>query len=150
VRGRAGRQAPAAERARRHRDHARQRGRDRRLRGDRRRRLRPGDDEPAMSGVRERDAATYQRISVPHEEWAEAVLERLPLRGEETVLDAGCGTGRGTRVLVERLPAGRVVAVDGSAQMVEKVREVLRPQDRAMVADLAAFELTEPVDEIVS
>lgn len=103
-----------------------------------------------MSGVREWDAATYQRISVPHEEWAEAVLARLPLRGDELVLDAGCGTGRVTRMLVERLPAGRVVAVDGSAQMVEKVREVLRPQDEAFVADLAALELAEPVDAIVS
>ncbi|HZO06310.1 MAG TPA: methyltransferase domain-containing protein, partial [Solirubrobacterales bacterium] len=96
------------------------------------------------------DAATYQRISVPHEEWAEAVLERLPLRGEETVLDAGCGTGRVTRMLVERLPDGRVIAVDGSAAMVEKVREVLRPQDEAFVADLSALELEQPVDAIVS
>ena len=103
-----------------------------------------------MSGVREWDAATYRRISVPHEEWAEAVLERLPLRGEETVLDAGCGTGRVTRMLVERLPDGRVIAVDGSAAMVEKVREVLRPQDEAFVADLSALELEQPVDAIVS
>jgi trans-aconitate 2-methyltransferase len=100
--------------------------------------------------VREWDAATYQRISVPHEEWAKALLERLPLSGEETVLDAGCGTGRVTRMLVERLPAGRIVAVDGSAAMVEKVREVIRPQDEALVADLTALELPEPVDAIVS
>jgi trans-aconitate 2-methyltransferase len=104
-----------------------------------------------MAGsVREWDAATYQRISVPHEEWAEAVLARLPLKGEETVLDAGCGTGRVTRMLVERLPGGRVVAVDGSAAMVEKVREVIRPADEAFVADLTALELAEPVDAIVS
>jgi trans-aconitate 2-methyltransferase len=103
-----------------------------------------------VSGVREWDAATYQRISVPHEEWAETVLARLPLRGGETVLDAGCGTGRVTRMLVERLPEGRVIAVDGSAAMVEKVREVLRPNDLALVADLGALELEEPVDEIVS
>ena len=100
--------------------------------------------------VREWDAASYQRVSVPHEEWAKALLERLPLSGGETVLDAGCGTGRVTRMLVERLPAGRVVAVDGSAAMVEKVREVIRPRDEALVADLTALELAEPVDAIVS
>jgi trans-aconitate 2-methyltransferase len=103
-----------------------------------------------VSGVREWDAATYQRISVPHEEWAGAVVERLPLRGEETVLDAGCGTGRLTRMLVERLPAGKVIAVDGSAAMVQKAREVLRPQDEAFVADLAALALDQPVDAIAS
>jgi trans-aconitate 2-methyltransferase len=102
------------------------------------------------SGPREWDAVNYQRVSVPHEEWAEALMERLPLRGDEAVLDAGCGTGRVTRMLAERLPEGRVVAVDGSVAMVEKVREVLRPQDEAFVADLVELELPKPVDAIVS
>jgi trans-aconitate 2-methyltransferase len=100
--------------------------------------------------VREWDAASYQRVSAPHEEWARALMQRLPLRGEETVLDAGCGTGRVTRMLVERLPEGRVVAVDGSEAMVAKVREVLRPGDEAFVADLTQLELGEPVDAAVS
>jgi trans-aconitate 2-methyltransferase len=102
------------------------------------------------ASTREWDAATYQRISVPHEEWAEAVLARLPLNGDEVVLDAGCGTGRVTRMLVERLPDGRVIAVDGSVAMVEKVREVIRPGDEAFVADLVGLELPEPVDAVVS
>jgi len=100
--------------------------------------------------VREWDAASYQRVSVPHEEWARALIERLPLEGDETVLDAGCGTGRVTRMLVEHLPTGRVVAVDGSAAMVEKVRGVLRPVDEALVADLTELELAEPADAAVS
>jgi trans-aconitate 2-methyltransferase len=104
-----------------------------------------------MAGaIREWDAASYQRVSVPHEEWAKAVLERLPLRGEETVLDAGCGTGRVTRMLVERLPEGRVIAVDGSPAMVAKVAEVLRPGDEALVRDLTDLELPEPVDAVAS
>ena len=44
-------------------------------------------------------------------------LERLELRGDERVLDAGCGSGRLTEQLLERLPRGRVVALDGSAAM---------------------------------
>lgn len=104
-----------------------------------------------MAGsVREWDAATYQRISVPHEEWAEAVLARLPLKGDETVLDAGCGTGRVTRMLVERLPDGRVIGVDGSTAMITKVREILRPQDTAFAADLTALELGDQVDAVIS
>jgi trans-aconitate 2-methyltransferase len=100
--------------------------------------------------AKEWDAASYHRVSVPHEEWAKALMERLPLKGDETVLDAGCGTGRVTRMLVERLPEGRVIAVDGSAAMVGKVREVLRPRDVAFVADLTQLELVEPVDAAVS
>jgi len=102
------------------------------------------------AGPKEWDATTYQRISAPHEEWAKALLDRLPLHGDETVLDAGCGTGRVTRMLVERLPEGRVVAVDGSSQMIEKVVDVLRPVDAAFVADLTELELAEPVDAVVS
>ena len=53
----------------------------------------------------------------------EAAFGRWPLRGDEAALDAGCGTGRVTELLLERLPRGRVVAVDGSGRMVEAARE---------------------------
>jgi trans-aconitate 2-methyltransferase len=102
------------------------------------------------SATRDWDASSYHRVAVPHEEWARSILDRLPLRGGETVLDAGCGSGRVTAMLVEWLPKGRVIAVDGSASMVEKVRESLRPQDEAFVSDLTALELTEPVDSVFS
>jgi trans-aconitate 2-methyltransferase len=104
----------------------------------------------AESSTRDWDAATYQRVGVPQEEMARAVLDRLGLEGDETVLDAGCGSGRTTALLVERVPDGRVIAVDGSASMVEKVKEVLRPQDTAIVGDLAKLELDEEVDAIFS
>ena len=63
---------------------------------------------------RDWDAATYDRVSDVQVEWAREVLDRLPLRGDETVLDAGCGSGRVTAMLLERLPNGHVVAVDGA------------------------------------
>jgi trans-aconitate 2-methyltransferase len=96
------------------------------------------------------DAATYDRVSAPQVTWSEAILDRLELRGDEVVLDAGCGSGRVTSMLIERLPEGRVIAVDGSASMVEQVGSVLRPQDEAMVADLVGLELEEPVDVVFS
>jgi trans-aconitate 2-methyltransferase len=102
------------------------------------------------SATRDWDAGSYHRVSVPHEEWARSVLDRLPLTGDETVLDAGCGSGRVTELLIERLPRGRVIAVDGSASMVEKVGDVLRPRDEALVADLTSLELDEPVDAVFS
>jgi trans-aconitate 2-methyltransferase len=100
---------------------------------------------------RDWDAATYDRVSAPQVEWAERVLERLPLRGDETVLDAGCGSGRVTRMLLGRLPRGRVVAVDSAESMVEHARAALDP-GRATVfrADLTELVLDEPVDAAFS
>jgi trans-aconitate 2-methyltransferase len=72
--------------------------------------------------VREWDAATYDRVADPQARWGRGVLDRLILAGDETVLDAGCGTGRVTQLLCARLPAGRVVALDASSAMLEQAR----------------------------
>ncbi len=101
-------------------------------------------------GAREWDADTYDRVSDPQFEWGLEVLERLELSGDETVLDAGCGTGRVTAKLIERLPRGRVLAVDGSEDMVEKARQALGDSAEVSYMDLAELELTEPVDLIFS
>jgi trans-aconitate 2-methyltransferase len=71
------------------------------------------------------NAATYDRIADPQARWGSAVLDRLPLRGDERVLDAGCGTGRVTAALAERLPRGSVVALDASPAMIEEARRRL-------------------------
>jgi trans-aconitate 2-methyltransferase len=77
-----------------------------------------------------------------------ALIGDLELRGDETVLDAGCGDGGVTRDLLERLPAGRVHAVDGSRAMVARARAALGDDPRVTVglSDLLELELREPVD----
>jgi trans-aconitate 2-methyltransferase len=101
--------------------------------------------------TRDWDAATYDRVSAPQVEWAERVLERLPLRGDETVLDAGCGSGRVTRMLLDRLPRGRVVAVDSAPSMVEHARAALDPaRATVLLSDLTELELDQPVDAAFS
>ncbi|MGA0122077.1 MAG: class I SAM-dependent methyltransferase [Gaiellales bacterium] len=89
------------------------------------------------------DGRTYDRVGTPQAEWGRAVLERLDLVGDETVLDAGCGSGRVTEMLLERLPHGRVIAVDGSASMLEAARARLAGDDRVefVEADLLALDL---------
>ena len=39
--------------------------------------------------TRDWDARTYDRVADPQTRWGTAVLERLPLDGDERVLDAG-------------------------------------------------------------
>lgn len=102
---------------------------------------------------RDWDGATYDRISTPMVELARPVLDRLELAGDETVLDAGCGTGRVTELLLERLPRGRVIAVDGSPAMLEQARERLGGDDRVRLrqADLQRLDLHgQRVDAILS
>lgn len=103
------------------------------------------------------DASSYHRVSNPHVVWGGKVLDRLSLRGDETVLDAGCGTGRLTADLLERLPDGRVIALDASANMLAVAERELGPRfgDRVRYvhADLQALDpatLGEPVDAVFS
>src|SRR4029453_17331508 len=84
------------------------------------------DSVPAVP--RDWDAETYDSIADPQFRWGAAVVDRLDLDGDETVLDAGCGSGRVTALLAERLPDGSVVALDGSTSMLET--GALRPGGR--------------------
>jgi trans-aconitate 2-methyltransferase len=100
---------------------------------------------------RDWNAKSYDEISIPQQAWGAKVLDRLELRGDESVLDAGCGTGRVTEMLLARLPRGRVVAVDGSPSMAAAARERLDPSRvRVICADLLALEVDEPLDAAIS
>jgi trans-aconitate 2-methyltransferase len=99
------------------------------------------------------DAATYDRVADPQARWGKEVLDRLPLRGDEHVLDAGCGSGRVTERLAERLPNGHVVALDASpAMLAEAARRLARFGDRVefVAANLAEPLPIDPVDAILS
>jgi trans-aconitate 2-methyltransferase len=100
------------------------------------------------------DAETYDRVADPQFRWGAAVVERLELAGDETVLDAGCGSGRVTELLARRLPGGRVVALDGSTAMIATARRRLAPFAQRITfvhADLLdPLPLAEPVDAVLS
>ncbi|HEY7831206.1 MAG TPA: class I SAM-dependent methyltransferase [Solirubrobacteraceae bacterium] len=100
--------------------------------------------------IREWNGASYDRISGPMEVLGRQVLARLELRGDETVLDAGCGSGRVTQALIERLPRGKVIAVDASPSMAQAAHERLGDQADVRVLDLLDLELETPVDAILS
>jgi trans-aconitate 2-methyltransferase len=80
----------------------------------------------------------YTRLSNPMQTWGEAIVAQLPLRGDETALDLGCGDGRLTEFLLRRLPQGHVIAVDRSANMLEAARERLAPEFDGRVSYLQA------------
>ncbi len=103
---------------------------------------------------REWDARTYDSLPLPHLFWGKKTLGRLTLTGAETVLDAGCGTGRDTSALLDLLPDGRVIALDGSAAMLGQLRA--RLADRLDRVEVIQADLLKPlpvhtsVDAVVS
>jgi trans-aconitate methyltransferase len=99
------------------------------------------------------NAEEYNQISEPQFRWGLEVLAELELAGDETVLDAGCGSGRLSAALLERLPRGRVIALDVSDGMLDVARrELARYGDRVSFvrADLTALELKHVADVVFS
>jgi trans-aconitate 2-methyltransferase len=100
------------------------------------------------------NAEVYDRIGTPMRAWAQQVIDELQLRGDETVLDAGCGSGSVTLDLLEKLPDGKVYAVDASAEMIASLTKTLDERGITSVvpihASLTDFELPEPVDAVFS
>jgi trans-aconitate 2-methyltransferase len=100
------------------------------------------------------NAEVYDRIGTPMRRWAQRVIDDLALRGDETVLDAGCGSGSVTLDLLARLPRGKIYAVDASAEMIASLEGTLAGRRVTNVvpirASLTDFVLPEPVDCVFS
>jgi trans-aconitate methyltransferase len=112
---------------------------------------RAGAAEHANSS--EWDARTYHAVSEPQFAWGKRVAAALDLAGAESVLDAGCGTGRLTALLAERLPRGRVVALDRSMNMTRLASSTLSPfgeHAAVVLADLVALPFAGAFDVVFS
>jgi ubiquinone/menaquinone biosynthesis C-methylase UbiE len=83
--------------------------------------------------ARKFDPAKADKLDAPERDEFlpdDALLDLLALRGGETVVDYGAGTGRLARGAAERLVAGgRVVAVDESEEMLDRLRQRLATVD---------------------
>ena len=94
------------------------------------------------------DAQVYEQVADPQEAWAREVLERSGIGTGAVVLDAGCGSGRITRLLLDR--GARVLAVDADPGMVALAREALPPDVAVWQQDLLELTAPEPVDVVFS
>jgi trans-aconitate 2-methyltransferase len=64
------------------------------------------------------DALDYAKSSSAQQQWARELIGKLQLKGDETLLDIGCGDGKVTAELAACLPMGSVLGVDSSAEMI--------------------------------
>ena len=73
------------------------------------------------------DPADYARHSQGQERWAKELFALLAPKPQEGILDIGCGDGRNTAELAKLVPAGRVVGVDRSLDMIQFAQEHFPP-----------------------
>jgi trans-aconitate 2-methyltransferase len=90
------------------------------------------------------DAQSYDALPLPHKRWGPHTIGRLRLAGDETVADIGCGTGRDAASLLQILPHGRVLAIDGSQQMLAQTRSRLAAAGRLDRVEIVQADLREP------
>jgi len=100
------------------------------------------------------NAEVYDRIGTPMRGWAQQVIDDMALKGDETVLDAGCGSGSVTFDLLKKLPRGKIYAVDASAEMIASLRRGIEERGVTNVvpiqASLTDITLPEQVDIVFS
>ena len=67
-----------------------------------------------------------------HDAFRRRIIDLADLRGDESVLDAGCGTGLTALRLGTRFPGCRIYGLDLSPRMVEVARSEARQQGLAV------------------
>lgn len=99
------------------------------------------------------DPKDYARSSGAQQSWAEELIGRLHLAGDERILDIGCGDGRVTAALAERVPKGSVVGVDSSTEMIEFASEQYadrKPKLTFLVMDAGGLSFRNEFDVVFS
>ena len=98
------------------------------------------------------DAENYHRVSSIQETWAIELLSKRKWKGNEVLVDAGCGSGRVTKIISNILKEGKIYAIDLDQNMIENAKLNLKDQENVIFikSDLSSVELPEPVDIIFS
>jgi trans-aconitate 2-methyltransferase len=99
------------------------------------------------------NAQEYHRLSALQDTMAAEVLSLLQLKGNECILDIGCGNGKTTASIAERVPHGSVMGVDASADMIAFAKEhwtAAHPNLQFAVADACHLPFKREFDLVVS
>ena len=62
------------------------------------------------------DGDDYHKNSNSQQKEALKLLDEHPIRGDESILDVGCGDGKITAEIANRVPEGRVLGIDKSVR----------------------------------
>jgi trans-aconitate 2-methyltransferase len=99
------------------------------------------------------DAETYDKVSSTVQlEWGRKLLEKRKWIGNEIVMDAGAGSGKLTKILANRLPHGKVYAIDADHNMIQQAKSSLSSYKNVQVIQSSMDKVNLPtkVDVIFS
>lgn len=100
------------------------------------------------------DGEQYRNHSELQTHWAQNYVEKLGLRGDETILDIGCGDGRITALLAYAVPNGKVIGADNSESMLAMAyrlkEELALPNLQFANQNAISLHFEETFDRIVS
>lgn len=81
------------------------------------------------------DGVAYDALPLPHEQWGIRTIEALQLQSDETLLDAGCGTGRDAQRALDLLPTGSLFCVDQSSTMLDQCQARFGQDSRVRILE---------------
>ncbi len=96
------------------------------------------------------DGQDYERHSAHQRAWGSSLLLRLPLRGDERVLDLGCGDGSVTCRLAARVPRGSVLGIDAASEMLAAARTKCGPNMTVQQLDITRLAFEAEFDVVFS
>lgn len=96
------------------------------------------------------NAGLYAKASGPQKDWGRRLIADLSLRGDERVLDLGCGHGTLTAELAAAVPRGSVLGIDASPSMIDQARRIDRPNLRCQQMDINDIDFAEEFDVVFS
>ena len=100
--------------------------------------------------VHEFDGRKYEKASAHQREWGARLISELSLKGDEHILDLGCGDGANTARMAELVPRGRVVGIDASRGMIEVAKPKETDNLRFILMDINALEFVDEFDVVYS
>lgn len=96
------------------------------------------------------DGERYRQTSAHQKDWGLRLISELALRGDESILDVGCGDGTLTAELADRVPCGRVLGIDASLGMIQAAQSNVRPNLAFARLDICEATFVEGFDVVFS
>ena len=106
----------------------------------------PARSEARRSEAYRSEAGRYDQRTDAFRQWRELLIQQLPVRRGDTVLDVGCGTGLCLPMLQHKVgPTGAIIGIDAAEQMLQVAADRIAAHGWHNVRLIAAPVATAPI-----